>query len=133
MTTDTILPTTSAIRWSDMIEYPKTGAQSKILMEDKNCRYTLMMLAAGMEAAAHATPRNVTIQVIEGEGILRLEGKEITLELRSGIFAFVPANVRHSTKAVTNFSFLLTHSEEIHDPQLLTSFEHDFPSTLPGK
>lgn len=48
MTVSIISLKTTAIRWADIIEYPQTGVKSKILLEDENCRYTLMLLAAGM-------------------------------------------------------------------------------------
>jgi quercetin dioxygenase-like cupin family protein len=99
---------TTAIRWADVIEYPQTGVKSKILLEDGNCRYTLMSLAAGMHIAEHTNPRNATVNVIEGQGVLTLEGKEIILA--SGVFVFVPSTTLHAVKAVTNLAFLLTLS-----------------------
>jgi len=39
MTTTTMSSTTNAIRWVDVIEYPETGVNSQILLEDANCRY----------------------------------------------------------------------------------------------
>ena len=79
---------TTAIRWADVIEYPHTGAKSKLLLEDGNCRYMLMALAGGMHIAEHTNPRNATVSVIEGQGVLMLEDKEIILE--SGVFVFIP-------------------------------------------
>lgn len=110
-----------------MIEYPQSGATSKMLLEDKNCRYTLMILAAGMQAAAHATPRNATVNMIEGEGLLILEETEIYLA--AGVFALIPAHTRHSIKATSNLAFLLTLSEQVDDPEIFTSFAHNFPAT----
>ena len=79
--TETIMSSkTAAIRWADVIEYPQTGVKSKTLLEDANCRYTLMLLGVGMQIAGHTNPRNATINVIEGQGILTLEGKELILE-----------------------------------------------------
>jgi quercetin dioxygenase-like cupin family protein len=97
--------------WSDVIEYPQSGAKSKVLLEDKNCRYTLMSLAASASIAEHTNPRNATVNVIEGQGVMTLEDEEIILEL--GVFAFIPANVRHSLKAMTDLTFLLVLSEMV--------------------
>jgi len=104
---------TTAIRWADVIEYPQTGVKSKILLEDGNCRYALMSLAVGMQLVEHASLRNATVNVIEGQGVLTLEGKEIVLEL--GVFVFIPATARHAIKVVTNLAFLLTLSEQAAD------------------
>ena len=103
----------TAVRWAEVIEYPKTGVKSKILLEDRNCRYALMLLAVGTHIAEHASDRNATVNVIEGQGVLTLEGKEIVLEL--GGFVFIPATARHAVKAVTNLAFLLTLSEQPTD------------------
>ncbi|MEX0268507.1 cupin domain-containing protein [Leptolyngbyaceae cyanobacterium UHCC 1019] len=94
---------------ADVIEYPKTGLKRKILLEDANCQYALLSLAAGTEIAEHTSPRNATVNVIEGQGTLTLEGKEIVLE--SGVFVFMPAATPHALKAMTNLTFLLTFSE----------------------
>jgi quercetin dioxygenase-like cupin family protein len=104
---------TPAIRWAEVIEYPQTGAKSKILLEDGNCRYTLMSLVVGMHIAEHANPRNATVNVIEGQGVLTLGDTKIVLE--SGVFVFVPATARHAITAVTNLAFLLTLSEQATD------------------
>mgnify|MGYP000042657792 CR=1 FL=1 len=103
--------TTTAIHWADVIEYPQTGVKRKVLLEDGNCRYTLMSLAVGMNIAEHTANRNATVNVIEGQGVLTIEGKEIVLE--SGVFAFIPANAHHAIKAMTNIAFLLTLSEQV--------------------
>ena len=113
MTTTTMSLKTSAIRWVDVIEYPETGVNSQILLEDANCRYMLMSLAEGMHITEHGSPHNATVNVIEGQGVLTLEGKDIVLE--AGVFVFIPAIANHSVKAVTNFTFLLTFSERVAD------------------
>ena len=102
---------TAAIFWTDIIEYPQTGVKSKILLEDGNCRYMLMLLGAGMQIAEHTNPRNATVNVIEGQGILTLEGKELILE--AGFFIFLPATAHHAITAETNLAFLLTLSERV--------------------
>ena len=110
MTTTIMSSSATTIRWADVIEYPHTGAKSKIMLEDGNCRYTLMALAAGMHIAEHTNPRNATVNVIEGQGVLMLGDKEIILE--PGVFVFIPAAARHAVKAATNFAFLLILSEQ---------------------
>lgn len=111
MTTSILSLKINKILWADIIEYPQSGAKSKVLLEDKNCRYTLMSLAAESTIAEHTNPRNATVNVIEGQGVLTLEDQEIVLEF--GVFAFIPANARHALKAATNLAFLLTLSEQV--------------------
>ncbi len=108
--TTTLLPHPSLVmQLQEKIEYPNQGALSKVLMKDNCCQYTLFCLAAGTDISEHASPRNATINVIEGRGLLTLEGKEIPLA--PGIFVFMPANAPHALKAEENLAFLLTLSE----------------------
>ncbi len=100
----------TAIYWKEVIEYPPTGIKSKILLEDENCRYILMSLSLGKAIAEHTNPRNATVNVIEGQGILTLAGKEISLE--AGVFIFIPANAPHAIQSSTELAFLLTLSEQ---------------------
>lgn len=99
----------TVINWADIIEYSRSGINSKVLLEDGICQRQLMSLASGTHIAEHAVNHNATVHVIEGQGVLNLAGVEIVLQ--SGVFAFVPANTRHSIEAMTNLSFLLTLSE----------------------
>ena len=108
--TTTLLPLqSSAIQLREAIEYPAAGVSSKVLIKDNNCQYNLLCLAAGSEVAEHFSPRNATVNVIEGKGILTLEGKDIVLE--PGVFVFLPARALHALKAEENLAFVLTLSE----------------------
>ena len=57
---------------------------------------------------SHTATRNATINVLEGKGILVLEGVEIVLE--PGKFIFMQANAPHALKTKENLAFLLTLS-----------------------
>jgi quercetin dioxygenase-like cupin family protein len=106
----TLLPLqSSSIQLRDTIEYPAAGVLSKILVKDNNCQYSLLCLAAGTEISEHSSARNATVNVIEGKGILILEGKDIVLE--PGVFVFLPARALHALKAEESLAFILTLSE----------------------
>ncbi|MBE9094832.1 cupin domain-containing protein [Tychonema sp. LEGE 07203] len=106
----TLLPLeSSSIQLRDAIEYSATGVVKKTLVKDNNCQYNLLCLAAGLEISEHNSARNATINVVEGKGILTLEGKDIVLE--SGVFVFMPARAPHALKAESNLAFVLTFSE----------------------
>lgn len=108
--TTTVLPfASSSIQLRDKIEYPEAGILSKVLIKDTHCQYTLFCLTKGTEISEHTSPKNATINVLEGQGILTLEGKDIILE--PGIFVFMPANAPHALQAQENLAFLLTLSE----------------------
>lgn len=95
----------------EQIEYPSAGVLSKVLVKDKFCQYTLFCLAANTEISEHTSTRNATVNVIEGRGILTLEGKDIALE--PGIFVLMPANAPHALRTEENLAFLLTLSENL--------------------
>lgn len=92
----------------ERIEYPVGGVLSKVLLKDNNCQHTLLCLAAGTNISEHTSTRNAVINVIEGQGILTLEGENIQLE--PGIFVFMRANAPHALQAEENLAFLLTLS-----------------------
>lgn len=98
-----------SLRFQNQIEYPQNGVLSKVLLKDQNCQYTLFCLAAGTEISEHTSSRNATINVIEGKGILTLNGEDILLE--PGVFVFMPAHAPHALKTEFNLAFLLTLSE----------------------
>jgi quercetin dioxygenase-like cupin family protein len=107
----TLLPLqSSSIQLRANIEYPQAGVLSKVLVKDSCCQYTLFCLAAGTEISEHTSTRNATVNVLEGRGILTLEGQDIALE--PGVFVFMPANAPHALKAEENLAFLLTLSEK---------------------
>lgn len=93
----------------DKIEYAQTGILSKVLLKVPHCQYTLFCLSAGTDIAEHTSTRNAVVQVLEGEGMLTLEGQEISLE--PGILVFMPANAPHALRADANLAFLLTLSD----------------------
>lgn len=109
------LPETSSrkpsltIQLYDKLEYPEAGVLSKVLIKDATCQYTLFCLAAGTDISEHTSTRNATVQVLEGTGILTLDGQAIPLE--RGVFVFMPANAPHALEAKENLAFLLTLSE----------------------
>lgn len=106
----TLLPLESSfLQLRSRIEYPSAGILSKIILQLPKCQYTLFCLAEGTEISEHTSTKNATVNVLEGKGILTLEGKDIPLE--TGVFIFMPANAPHALKATQNLAFLLTLSE----------------------
>ncbi|HEY9849991.1 MAG TPA: cupin domain-containing protein [Leptolyngbyaceae cyanobacterium] len=111
MTTHIASSTSLATQLKNEIQYPDGGVLSKVLVKTSNCQYTLFCLASGTDISEHTSPKNAVITVIDGKGILTLEGRDI--ELEAGVFVFMPANAPHALKAEENLAFLLTLSENI--------------------
>lgn len=112
MNSKTVSNPSFATQLREQIEYPDLGVISKVILKDNNCQYTLFCLASGTEISEHTSTRNATVHVLQGRGILTLEGREITLD--PGIFVFMPAHAPHGLKAEENLAFLLTISEINH-------------------
>lgn len=92
----------------DKINYSESGILSSVLWKNDICQYTLFCLAQGTDISEHTSSRNATVQVLEGTGILTLNGEDIPLE--PGIFIVMAANAPHALKAESNLAFLLTLS-----------------------
>ncbi|MBD2480910.1 cupin domain-containing protein [Planktothrix sp. FACHB-1365] len=92
----------------DKIQYSDNGILSSVIWKDNICQYTLFCLAEGTDISEHTSSRNATVQVLEGQGILTLNGEEIRLE--PGVFIFMTPNAPHRLKAESNLAFLLTLS-----------------------
>ncbi|CAD0233117.1 conserved hypothetical protein [Planktothrix agardhii] len=92
----------------DKIQYSDAGIFSSVLWKNEICQYTLFCLAKGTDISEHTSSRNATVQVLEGAGILTLNGEDI--QLKPGIFIVMDANAPHALKAESNLAFLLTLS-----------------------
>ncbi|CAD5964468.1 Cupin [Planktothrix agardhii] len=100
--------TQNILNLKDKIQYADAGILSSVLWKNETCQYTLFCLAKGTDISEHTSSRNATVQVLEGEGILTLNGEDI--QLKPGIFIVMAANAPHALKAESNLAFLLTLS-----------------------
>lgn len=100
---------TPFIQLTDPIDYPESGVRSKIIWKSEQCQYSLFCLAAQTEISEHTSPRNATVQVMAGTGVLTLN--DDTIQLAPGIFVSMPANAPHALAAASNLAFMLTLSK----------------------
>ncbi|MBT9546685.1 MAG: cupin domain-containing protein [Candidatus Sericytochromatia bacterium] len=87
------------------IEYNAEKPAKKVLFSTPQYELILFAFDAGQGLKGHAVPFAAYIQVIEGEGVLMLEDKPVTIKAGEG-FA-LPAGVPHSVKAPGRFKMLL--------------------------
>jgi quercetin dioxygenase-like cupin family protein len=90
---------------NQLIQFPKEGIFSKVLAKSKHYNYTLMCLAKGTDIDEHTSTKAGAVQVISGRGKFTLFDK--TIELKPGIFIFMPANAPHSLAAEEDMAILL--------------------------
>lgn len=90
----------------ELADYTKPGVTRKSLVKDDQVQFSLICLTAGTQMPEHSASRNVSITVIEGQGVLTLEGREISLQ--PGVFVYMPAKTPHALRALENLAFLHT-------------------------
>ena len=89
----------------EMIEYPKEGIFSKVLVKSEKQNVTLFCMAKGTDMGEHTSTKEGIVYVLEGKGIFNLEGENI--QMLPGVFIQMKKNAVHSLKAKENTSFVL--------------------------
>jgi len=90
---------------NEIMQFPKEGVFSTVLTKSDEYNYTLMCLAAGTDIDTHTSTKNGVVQVLKGKGTFKLFDKEI--EMKPGIFIFMPKDAPHSLKAEEDLAILL--------------------------
>ena len=88
-----------------LMEYPKEGIFSTVLTKSDTYNYTLMCLSKGTDIDTHTTTKNGVVQVLKGTGIFRLFDEDI--EMKPGVFIFMPKDAPHSLRAEDDLAILL--------------------------
>ncbi|MBP7216947.1 MAG: cupin domain-containing protein [Candidatus Omnitrophica bacterium] len=91
-----------------MMEFPREGVFSKVLVKTDVSNHTLMCLAKGSDISEHTSTREAAVTVLKGKGTFVLHGKKIKME--PGVFIFMPANAPHSLSASEDLAILLSLS-----------------------
>jgi quercetin dioxygenase-like cupin family protein len=80
-----------------MMEFPREGVFSKVLVKSNISNHTLMCLAKGSDISEHTSTREAAVTFLKGKGTFILNGKKIRME--PGVFIFMPKNAPHSLSA----------------------------------
>lgn len=98
---------TSAIySLTDLILYQEDSSVSKIIMKNDCGSVTLFAFDTGQSLSEHTAPFDALVNVLEGDVLIRISGKEYTLKANDVII--MPANEPHGLKALTKVKMLLT-------------------------
>ncbi len=89
-----------------MMEFPREGVFSKVLVKTAKSNHTLMCLAKGSDISEHTSTREGVVTVLKGTGIFTLFGKDIAM--KPGVFIFMPADAPHALSASDDLAFLLS-------------------------
>ena len=92
----------------EMMEFPKEGIFSKVLVKTNISNHTLLCLAKGTDMSEHTSTREAAVTVLKGKGTFILRRKKI--KLKPGVFVFMPKNAPHSLSADEDLAILLSLS-----------------------
>jgi len=94
----------------EAVAYDEGSIVSKILVDKKSGTLTLFAFDAGQGLSEHTAPYDAVVQVLDGEALLVIAGKEI--KAAAGTLVIMPANVPHSVRPGKRFKMLLTMIRE---------------------
>jgi len=89
--------------------FAPNGIVSRTLLRTANSRVVLFGFSEGQELTEHTSTQHAVIQILSGECEFSLAGKLHTL--KAGDLLYMPPNLPHSVRAITQFSMLLTFSK----------------------
>lgn len=90
----------------DLVDYEEGRVISRTLAQNDALSLTLFAFDEGEGLSTHAAPGDAMVQVLDGEVMLNIGGKEIVA--KAGEAVVMPADVPHSVNAVRPFKMLLT-------------------------
>lgn len=91
---------------SNEISYAEGSVVSKIVSKNEKGNITLFSFDKGQGLSEHTAPFDAFIQVLEGNALVIIDGKEFILNANESII--MPANIPHSVFAKEQFKMLLT-------------------------
>lgn len=89
-----------------MMEFPKEGIFSKVLVKTNISNHMLLCLAKGTDMSEHTSTREAAVTVLKGKGTFVLRGRKI--KMRPGVFIFMPKDAPHSLSADEDLAILLS-------------------------
>lgn len=90
----------------DLVDYQEGAVVSRVIMKQEKGNVTLFAFAAGQELSEHTAPFDALVQVLEGEGRIRIGAREHNVG--PGEALLMPADVPHALFAGQDFKMLLT-------------------------
>ncbi len=94
----------------DVVSYTENSTVSNIISQNKKGNLTLFAFDKGQKLSEHSAPFDAIVQVLEGDGVIIIDGKEYFLT--SGEMIIMPANIPHAVEARERFKMLLTMIKE---------------------
>ena len=105
---NTVLKTcvAKAVELGGLVDYAADSIVSKTIIDKPVGTITLFAFDAGQGLSEHQAPYDAVVQIVEGTGIIVINGKQI--KSPAGSIIIMPANIPHAVKAKQRFKMLLT-------------------------
>jgi len=87
------------------VPYADGSIVSKTVLDMPAGTLTFFAFAAGQGLSEHTAPYDATVQILDGEAEIIIDGRPITVNC--GELIIMPANIRHELRAVKPFKMLL--------------------------
>jgi quercetin dioxygenase-like cupin family protein len=97
--------TAQTLTLTDMIAYQDGSVVSRTLIDKKVGTLTLFAFGVGQGLSEHTAPYDATIQVLDGEAEVIIEGTSYAV--KTGQLIIMPANRPHEVRANERFKMLL--------------------------
>lgn len=91
---------------ADEVEIPPDGTLSRVLYKDDRLRLVVFAFDAGQELTEHTASIPAVVQVVRGRFAITLGAESV--EAVPGTWIRMPANLRHSVRALEPSVMLLT-------------------------
>jgi len=93
------------INVSKAVSYADDAVVSKTILDKKAGTLTFFLFDAGQGLSEHTAPYDATVQILDGEANVIIDGKSIIA--KTGEMIIMPANIPHELRAETPFKMLL--------------------------
>jgi len=90
----------------DLVAYQPGSIVSRMLVYTKSGTITVFAFDAGEGLSEHTAPYDAVLQVLDGEALVTIAGKEYPM--KAGNLIIMPATIPHAGHAVTQFKMMLT-------------------------
>ena len=100
------IPFSEPQQLAQLVEYGEGRVVSRTLTQIPSLSLTLFAFDKGEGISTHTAPGDAMVQVIDGEAMVEIDGKKITVD--TGQVVVMPANVPHAVTAVNRFKMILT-------------------------
>lgn len=90
----------------DYVDYQENSIVSTKIKEMEKSGLTLFAFSEGQRLSTHSSPFDAIIQVVEGEGLIQIDGEDYSV--KEGEMIIMPAEIPHAVIAEKRFKMLLT-------------------------